>query len=42
MAFLNIFLFHKPELVDFLHYVETMDEKTAVVPENEHVRKIQE
>lgn len=31
-----------PELVDFLHYVETMDEKLAAVPENERVRKIHE
>lgn len=31
-----------PELVDSLHYVETMDEKLAAVPGNVHVRKIHE
>lgn len=30
------------ELVDFLHYVETMDAKFAVAPGNERVRKIHE
>lgn len=31
-----------PELVDFLHYVETLDEKIADLPGNERVRKIHE
>lgn len=31
-----------PELVDFLRYVETMDEKLTIAPGNERVRKIHE